>query len=152
MPFAAAESCAPPRSDDPIACGPCPRSRIAANIWLEYGSDVVPEEREPGWYDDPRAPGARRYWTGEEWTAPLTSDDAGDARDRGSIVLPAFWIIAGAVGLWLAQTYKPSASNQLGLNDNSFYLRPGTDHLVTIASILVIVLGAIRTLVVLTSR
>jgi Protein of unknown function (DUF2510) len=121
-------------------------------MWLKYRLGVVAEEREPGWYDDPRAPGARRYWTGEEWTMPLAPEGSADDGPGGSIVLYVFWILAGAVGLWLALTYKASASNQLGLNGNSFYLKPGPDHLITIASILVLVLGSIRLLVVLTGR
>jgi hypothetical protein len=64
----------------------------------------------------------------------------------------AFWIVAGAIGLWFAETYKPSASNQLGLNGNSFYLKPATDHVIVIASLVVVMAGVIRLLVVLTDR
>jgi len=61
-------------------------------------------------------------------------------------------MIAGAIGLWFAETYKPSASNELGINGNSFYLKSSTDHLIVIVSIIVLVLGVVRLLVVLNSR
>lgn len=109
------------------------------------------QDRPPGWYDDPREPGARRYWTGEEWTAPL-EQEAQDGRPRRRVWPSAFWIVAGAIGLWFAETYKPSAANQLGLNGNSFYLKSGTDHVVVIISIVVLLAGVIRLLVVLNGR
>lgn len=113
---------------------------------------MATEDRPPGWYDDPREPGARRYWTGEEWTTPLTTPQTPDPRPRRRVWPSAFWIVAGAIGLWFAETYKPSAANQLGLNGNSFYLKSGTDHLIVIVSIVVLALGVIRLLVVLNSR
>jgi hypothetical protein len=107
---------------------------------------VTTDEREPGWYDDPRQPGAHRYWTGEQWTMPPTLTDPPGEAQRRRTWPSAFCIIAGAVGLWLGETYKPSASNQLGLNGNSFYLNPGPDHLIVVVSIVLIGLGAVRLL------
>jgi hypothetical protein len=48
----------------------------------------------------------------------------------------ASWLLPGAFGV-----YKTTPANRLGLKDNSFYLKPGQDHLIWLVSILVIVLG-----------
>lgn len=31
-------------------------------------------QMDSGWYPDPDVPGARRYWDGREWSAPLTTE------------------------------------------------------------------------------
>jgi hypothetical protein len=73
------------------------------------------------------------------------------AQFRPRVWPSVFCVVAGALGLWFSEAYKPSASNQLGLNGNSFYLNPGPDHLITVAAVIVIVIGALRFLWVLTS-
>jgi hypothetical protein len=50
----------------------------------------------------------------------------------------------GAIGMWFAQTYKPTFSNELGLNGNTFVLKPGSYHLIVIVSIVLLVIGGIR--------
>jgi len=65
----------------------------------------------------------------------------------GPRVWPAgLLLILGAIGLWFAETYKPSAANILGLNDNKFYLKSDAYHALVIVSIVLLVLGGIRLL------
>jgi hypothetical protein len=119
-----------------------------------------------GWYDEPGSPGARRFWNGEVWadswqhwngeewvwsdqrTTATTSRRVGSPRPN---VWPAgIALVLGAVGLWFAQTYKPSVSNALGLNGNTFFLKPGAYHALVIVSIVLLIGGGIRLLMVLT--
>jgi hypothetical protein len=63
----------------------------------------------------------------------------------GPRIWPAGLMLAvGAVGMWFANTYKPTLSNQLGLNGNTFVLKPGSYHLIVIVSIVLLVVGGIR--------
>lgn len=113
-----------------------------------------------GWYDDPEAPEMRRYWDGEAWTdqwsaaetAPTPSPDMIATRTGKVRVWPSgFLLVLGAVGLWFAETYKPTVSNQLGLN-GSFYLKPGPYHVIALGSILLLVIGGIRLLMAIGRR
>jgi hypothetical protein len=71
------------------------------------------------------------------------------ARSRPSIVSLVFSglvLITGGVCLWIAETYRPTVSNQLGLNGDKIVLSSGTYNALMIAGIVLLVLGAIRLL------
>jgi hypothetical protein len=100
----------------------------------------------------------RRYWDGNAWTdsrvttegIPYNVPTTTKERVRPtSLILSAMLIIAGGFGLWFAETYKPSVANALGLNGNTFVLKPGAYHAILIVSIVLLVLGAIRLLTAL---
>lgn len=114
-----------------------------------------------GWYDDPAIPGVRRYWDGSAWTdSRVTTEglayqvpaEVGTARSGPSfigVLLAAVLLIGGAICLWVAENYKPTLGNQLGLNGNSHVLTPGAYHALTIVGIVCLVLGGIRLLTAL---
>jgi hypothetical protein len=114
----------------------------------------------PGWYPDPASPATRRYWDGgawtDEWSAPETSIPtpgpvAKPTRKRR--VWPAgILLVIGAVGLWFAETYKPSVANDLGLNGNKFVLKPESFHVIVIVSIVLMVIGGLRLVMAAGSR
>lgn len=54
----------------------------------------------PGWYDDPKSPGQRRYWDGSAWTEHRTSLEAGSPKKPLSRA--SMWWILGAVVAALA--------------------------------------------------
>jgi len=111
-----------------------------------------PGPRAPaGWYDDPGAPGIRRYWNGEAWGDPPATELDRHPIEASAARRPRIWpagliLAIGAVGVWFAQTYKPTVSNELGLNGNTFVLKPGSYHLIVIVSIVLPVIGGIRLL------
>jgi Protein of unknown function (DUF2510) len=117
-----------------------------------------PEGTPPaGWYDDPTLQGVRRYWNGTAWTdSRVTTEGIAyrlqeHERTRSGpgcvgLVLSGLLLITGGVCLWIAETYKPTLSNQLGLNGNKFVLTPGTYHALMIAGIVFLVLGVVRLL------
>lgn len=108
----------------------------------------------PGWYPDPAAPATRRYWDGEawtdEWSAPETSipipGPVARPKRSGRVWPAAVLLVLGAVGLWFAETYKPSVANDLGLNGNKFVLKPESFHIIVIVSIVLLVIGGVRLL------
>jgi hypothetical protein len=114
-----------------------------------------------GWYDDPEAEGVRRYWNGAAWTdSRVTTEgiayrppsDVRPSRAGPSLTglfLATVLLIGGAICLWVAENYKPSLGNQLGLNSNSFVLSPTGYHTLMIVGIVCLVLGAIRLLTAL---
>lgn len=113
-----------------------------------------------GWYDDPKAPGVRRYWDGTGWTdSRVTTEglayrepEPGQVREGPSAValfFSAVLIIGGAICLWIAQNYKPTLSNQLGLNGNSHVLSSGGYHALMVAGIIFLVAGVLRLLLAL---
>lgn len=114
-----------------------------------------------GWYDDPEAEGVRRYWNGAAWTdSRVTTEgipyqlpaDIRPSRARPSstgLLLAAVLLTAGGICLWIAQNYKPSLGNQLGLNGNSHVLTPSAYHTLMIVGIVCLVLGGIRLLTAL---
>ncbi len=51
--------------------------------------------------------------------------------------------------MWFAQTYKPTVANELGLNGNTFYLKPGIYHILMVVSIVLLVGGVIRVAMIL---
>lgn len=119
------------------------------------GSSSLPPA---GWYDDPDAPGVRRYWDGRNWTDSRVTTEGipyqpvPPRRRSGrpvGIWPAAIAVVLGGLGLWFAQTFKPSAANALGLNGNSFYLKPATYHALLVVSVILIVLGALRLLTAL---
>ena len=65
------------------------------------------------------------------------------------LFLAAVLLIGGGICLWVAENYKPSLSNELGLNGNSHVLTPTADHTLIIVGIVCLVLGAIRLLTAL---
>jgi hypothetical protein len=65
---------------------------------------------------------------------------------RRSVWPAGLALVLGAIGLWFAQAYKPSLSNTLGLNGNTFVLKPGAYHALIIVSIVLLAVGGIRLL------
>lgn len=113
----------------------------------------TPAQPEPGspagWYLDPARPGWHRWWNGQKWTQirrrdpslPSAGLQLGGNADLWMAGVP---LALGIIGVWFAETYKPSLSNALGLNGNSFYLPAGLDHLILIVSVAVGVFGLVR--------
>lgn len=78
----------------------------------------------------------------------MTSDGLPYEPPRTVKVWPAgVLIVLGALGLWFANAYKPSPTNDVGLNGNQLVLSPTTYHTIQVASIIVLVVGVIRLLV-----
>jgi hypothetical protein len=111
-----------------------------------------------GRYDDPEAAGVRRYWNGTTWTdSRVTTEgipyelpaDAASRTGSTGFLLAAVLLIAGGICLWIAENYKPTLSNQLGLNGNSLVLTRGAYHALMIVGIVCLVLGGIRLLAAL---
>lgn len=114
-----------------------------------------------GWYDDPEAEGVRRYWNGAAWTdSRVTTEgipypESSDIRSSRAgpsftgLFLTAVLLVGGGICLWIAENYKPSLSNELGLNGNSHVLTPTAYHTLVIVGIVCLVLGAIRLLTAL---
>jgi hypothetical protein len=102
-----------------------------------------------GWYDDPDAEGVRRYWNGREWTDSRVTTEGIPYQQQHpgkpmSVWPSAVALIVGGICLWAAETYKPTAANVLGLNGNSFVLKPATYHALIIVSIVLLALGLVR--------
>jgi hypothetical protein len=114
-----------------------------------------------GWYDDPEAEGVRRYWNGTVWTDSRVTTEGipyqlpADVRASRAgtsftgLFLAAVLLIGGGVCLWVAENYKPTLGNELGLNGNSHVLTPGAYHTLMIVGIVCLVFGAIRLLTAL---
>jgi hypothetical protein len=117
--------------------------------------------RPPGWYDDPDILGVRRYWDGTAWTdsrvttegiayrvaEPTHATENGDHRPSAlSMLLTAFLLVTGGVCIYVAQEYKPSLSNRLGLNGNSFVLSSSGEHAVMIAGVIFLFAGLVKLL------
>jgi hypothetical protein len=113
----------------------------------------------PGWYHDPDAPDTNRDWDGNDWTddwsaieGPAPSEaPAPEPRKKRRAWPTVLLVILGAVGYWFVQTYKPTASNQLGLNGNTFYLKTRL-RLIVVVSIVLLVIGVVRLLASLGGR
>jgi hypothetical protein len=65
------------------------------------------------------------------------------------LLLAAVLLIGGGICLWVAESYKPSLGNQLGLNGNSHVLTPAAYHTLIVVGIVCLVLGALRLLTAL---
>jgi hypothetical protein len=61
-----------------------------------------------------------------------------------SLFLAAVLLIGGGICLWIAENYKPTLTNELGLNGNTHVLTPGAYHTLMIVGIVCLVLGLIR--------
>jgi hypothetical protein len=123
----------------------------------EAGSVVHPG----GWYDDPEISGVKRYWDGAAWTnsrvtteglayqVPAQVPTSRSGPSPTGLLLAAVLLVGGAVCLWIAQNYKPTVGNELGLNGNSHVLTPGAYHTLMIVGIACLILGGIRLVVAL---
>jgi hypothetical protein len=116
---------------------------------------TVPGPDDPrGWYTDPEL-GTERWWNGTQWTQHHRQPGT-----RATITVWQFggiWpagiaAVLGVIGIWFAQTYRPTAANQLGLNGNTFYLKPGTYDVIMVAAIALVIGGVIRLAMILSSR
>lgn len=63
---------------------------------------VSSESQPPGWYQDPWAPGALRWWDGSNWTAHVSQGSHAGQATGGSGGRPLWpWILGGGLGLLL---------------------------------------------------
>lgn len=77
---------------------------------------------------------------------PPRTVESDDRPSAVSMLLTAFLLVTGGVCIYVAQAYKPSLSNQLGLNGNSFVLSPDSEHALMIAGVIFLFAGLVRLL------
>jgi hypothetical protein len=111
-----------------------------------------------GWYQDPTPPGIQRFWDGSAWSSHrMTSEgvpiEEPELDDQPEPIWATFvLLLLGGAGIWFAQTYKPTFANQLGLNNNTFVLKPETYHIILFGSAGLAALAVFHLLTVLMNR